>query len=77
MYNYIGEHEVEFTFGGTKKVLTSFTISEEEITPVIDDLAPTDESNPTTGDDIMKYVYMLIISIMNLIGTGVCFKKNI
>ena len=89
----VGEHSVEFTFGGTKKITTSFTITEEtgngdEETPKEDKTIPDEkeetvsptekeEKTPITGDNIMLYIYLLGISTISLIVTTILYKKRL
>ncbi len=40
------------------------------------DVAPTTTNNPKTGDSVLLYVGILILSVVGLISTGLFLKKN-
>ena len=68
---YKGEHTIKVTFNNGKYATANFQVKEEEkvsSNEANNQVKDKTVKNPNTSDSVMIYVYLLIISIIGLIG---------
>ena len=70
----VGEHEIVIKFNGGNEIRSTFTINNKEVIP--NDSINEKVTNPKTGDTILNYVIMFILSLFGIVGIGLNYLRN-